>query len=219
MKFKHYINEGKESLFKVTSKQVTMEEAAYNALKKNCSKYLSYIKKANNSDFYKSYLFRGLRNSPKVIRGYSKFKAKKTEREPRYISTGLHKILNDALFKIFGWKPRTEGIFTGDFQIALKFASHNASNVYMFAPIGNFKYIWRPEIYNLYTYYDMKKYERIPDEDRIREIQEELDEYDDKNLNRAFRAHNMECIVKCDSYYLVDMEILQKVHDMILGNK
>jgi hypothetical protein len=203
MKLKLYLNEEENNI-----------EEIYKILNKDCKKYLNYVKKANN-DAFKSFLFRGV-DFGKVSssQNYKKIKSKKISRKPRYINTELHEILNKLLYEKFGWKPRTEGIFTGNYYIAQSFAK---AKCFMFAPVGNFQYIWRKHIYVLYDYYSDIYYSNYSSDFFIKELKKELDKYSDENLHEAFNKHEMECIVKCDYYYLVSLSFLRDLHKKIVG--
>ncbi|MFW6046287.1 MAG: hypothetical protein ACOCP4_00590 [Candidatus Woesearchaeota archaeon] len=82
-----------------------------------------------------------------IYRGYKKgindFMVRKTtrkDRKPRFIPKEIHEGLDDILKKLYGWKPRSNGVFTGDEHLAAKFGQ-GISKTYMFFPIGKYEYI------------------------------------------------------------------------------
>ena len=148
------------------------------------------------------------RGSERPIEGsYSKVKLK-GGRKPRYISKQLHEWLGKELKKMFGWNPRTEGLFCGNKTIAENFNS----TIYMIFPVGkNYKYIWVDDT-SIYEYYDSKGYETdISDPILVDNIRAELRRYNDRAIHEFPQNNNKEaeCILKCKEYYMVkaDWEI------------
>jgi hypothetical protein len=130
----------------------------------------------------------------------------RTDRRPVDMSLTKHEILDRIFEKKFGWKARSGGVFcSGHPSIAARYGTP-----YLFFPIGEYKYIWSPEIRDLYDYIN-KKTPSFMDTDKdivIRETEKffenVVDLYKDNDLKEAMKAGN-EITMKCKTYYLSDM--------------
>ena len=116
----------------------------------------------------------------------------------------------DKLFKKkFGWSPRSEGMFcVPDESIASTYGRLGL----VFVP-GNFKYIWSPEVQDLYgrlrTIHDklgMEKGDLIPEE----ESQKLVDMFQDTKLSFALSFPYSEIMVKCDKYYYINNQVIKQ---------
>jgi hypothetical protein len=177
---------------------------------KDCKPMLKLLKKSP-----KDYLYRG---SDRNISGTIKLK-NKGNRSPKYISFELHEYLNSELHKMFGWHPRSDGVFTAAWGIAGDYGK----NRYIVLPVGNFTYIVHPSIQQLWNHYDHKSYRPIGEmspyekEERLRDINSELKNYKDKNLANIIKGSHYECILNCKSYYIVNMSLEPDLRNIIHG--
>jgi len=160
----------------------------HETLVKNCKQY---IKEAQGQ-----LLWRGVRKTPKVITSITP----RTNREPRDTPKFIHEYFDKELFKKFGWKPRSSGVFcTGDLKHAEEYGP--AVSVW---PIGNFKYLWSPEVMDLYLEVthlrskDPKEYDNL-DYDLLKDM---LNSYKNNNLREAIlKGH--EIMIGCNKYFAV----------------
>jgi len=68
-------------------------------------------------------------------------------RSPRDMNKIVHNIIDDALYKKFGFHARSNALFcTGDVYKAYYYG-----RAYIIFPIGNYKYIWNPTVNDLYN--------------------------------------------------------------------
>jgi hypothetical protein len=191
-------------------KYINEAETNWDKVIKDCQPFL---KKYGNLYKKRQYVWRGSKKNVREI-------LKVTAREDRR-SSDVPKILHDRLDELFkkkfGWNVRSEGVFcTGDKHIAEYYG-----NARIFLPIGKFKFVWSPEVYDMWeklrhanlasgwtgpgepkqVHYDPRD---DADEMTLNKI---VDSYMDKNLERAIRSKN-EIAFNSKSYYLVrDVEI------------
>jgi hypothetical protein len=189
------------------------DEEIYNILHKDCSQF---IKEGNK-------LFRGYDSNEKFI--------ERTPRKER-TSTDTPQALSDMLdiyFKSkFGWKPRSEGVFASS---SISQASMYGK-VYHIFPVNGYKYIWSPDVYDLFSILNTKIGKFLNDEnfkdidfgygggppsakfisskDVSNEIVKEfMDDFDNKiistytNKNLDKNKRN-EVMIKCKKYYMLD---------------
>jgi len=182
MKFKEYLTETADISMATWNELST-------TLIKNCQPFIKELRGA------RSLLYRGVRVIPKT---YDK-KSPRSDRKPRLLDTELHDILNKETKKMFGWNTRSEGVFTTNNYGNAKSWGKPA----IIFPIGNFKYIWNKNTYNLYNLYDSW----FDDDDILQEILKELKDYKSTNLSSFLRNPDFtvsEAIIKCKSYYLIN---------------
>jgi len=115
----------------------------------------------------------------------------------------------DKLFKKkFGWKARSEGVFVSTDRNQIEYVY---GDPYLFFPMGNYKYIYHPQIDDLYQKmdddYKLSYLGKDIDDVTYIEILQFLDktipQYKDKNLGEAYRKI-VEVSFKCKSYYMVN---------------
>lgn len=170
-------------------KEVALEN--WKMIEKNCGPYLVEVRKA------KDFLWRGVR---KVEKDDFIKKSVKGNREPRFIEKDLHTWLDGKLKSMFGWKPRSEGVFTGGYVVARNYGNR----VRMVFPIGKFKYIVMgyKNLIKLYDEYD--RYDNVLDKEDVRDkIEEIIKEYSSVGLHKYLNEDEYECIVNCKEYYSV----------------
>ena len=121
-RLKQYIIEGKE-------KDIILK------LKRDCKPFLDQL--------HDRFLYRG---TGKPVIDIRKYKPRKNRR-PRDISILVHTIFDKLFKEKFGWKARSEGVFTtGDQVLASRYGKDT-----LFFPIGQFKYLWSPKVDDLYA--------------------------------------------------------------------
>jgi hypothetical protein len=108
-------------------------------LKRDCKPFLS--SRRSKRDL----LWRGVKQ--KLNSDYVKITTR-TNRKPKDTPKELHDLMNFEFKKAFGWKPRSEGVFT--FTKASNAGGYGNQTVMMF-PIGNFKYVWSNKIEDLWN--------------------------------------------------------------------
>jgi hypothetical protein len=129
------------------------------------------------------------------------------DREPRDSPKQIHKMLNEMFEELFGWKVRSEGVFTtSSFLYADIFGRHK----YYIFPTNGFKYVYNKTGYDrIYTFLRSffnasGKVKSDFSEKEITDVLKRLikHEYTDKNLKKAIKeASDVEIIIKCNKYY------------------
>lgn len=173
------------------------------------------INNANSNNF----LFRGISSFNKVST-FDKFKSI-SDREPVDTPKQIHDMIDRALYKKFGWKPRSEGVFTtGSYSDA-----HGYGRTYIFFPIGDYEFVWSTTIKDCYLKakkiiieYNNKvqnqKLAILHSKSQMlnsKEFEElfidnfSFDSFKDNDLTSAINSGN-EIIFKCKEYYLVNIE-------------
>jgi len=177
-------------------------EMIYNKIRKDC---LGFIK-----DTDKRPLFRGIRTPDKEM---IMKKTPRTDRIPKDTPVKVSNMVDDALYKKFGWKPRSEGVFVSS---SCHTAEHYGDPFY-FLPIGPYKYIWSTKVADLYAdiNYEFKTKTGKPisninikgHEDMVEAyIKEYVDSCLDRNISNAI-TFSKEIMFKCSSYYLINAEL------------
>lgn len=129
---------------------------------------------------------------------------------PHYIHNAADRYFQNA----FGWKARSAGVFaTGAIGNA-----HQYGAAHLMFPIGNFKFIWSPNVEDLYHHYRgiVVAFERLErqegisfgEDDILRTFEDKLHEakYQDDNLPAAIKSRN-EIMIDCDEYILVSLGV------------
>lgn len=145
MRFEEHLNEGRQltvdQLMKVpewyelpdyvrTRKLVDM----LNTIKRDCKYTIQVCQK------HKSFFYRGMKSS-NASHGE---KTVRQDRKPKDSGEGLHKIWDEVLEDVFGWKPRSQGLFvTTDMDLAGDFGRE-----YIVFPVGKWNYLWSKEAHD-----------------------------------------------------------------------
>lgn len=115
---------------------------------------------------------------------------------------------------------RTEGVFTGGSNTAKMFSN----NVFIFLPMGKYKYVWADNkttrtVYSLYDEYQLGDIESLSSktiEDELKSLYENKyrEEGLSKHLNRISRL-SFEAIFNCDKYILVNPGFWDKFKEKV----
>lgn len=148
------------------------------------------------------FLYRGTnRKMGDIIR---KMEAR-SDRKPVDTSPRVHQFADKAFKKRFGWKVRSEGLFTAT-KPAM--TTGYGANRYLVFPIGDYKYVWSKEVYDFFIIQSniMSTYQLNPDTVKYEHIEEIVDMYHDKLLKYAWSdRQSREVILHCpNGYYYVN---------------
>ena len=156
-------------------------------LQKDCKPYIKQIKN--------DLLYRGsYKSNPGIVKV-----TPRKDRRPMSIHPKVQEILDNFFNKKFGWKPRSTGVFcTGDFSQAGQYGTA----AYSFWPIGPFKFLWHPEVSDLFeSLWDIQNsWGYWIDNPQI--LENFVKGYSDKNFQKAIQSKH-EIMVSCKKYYLV----------------
>jgi hypothetical protein len=208
-----------------------IEESEYSlddVLKYTNKNFLTIIKK---NDF----IYRGSKPKNKDI---IKLVVRKN-RQPRDIDFHVHMLMDDLFKQKFGWKARSEGVFV----CSDPYEASVYGSVYLFFPIGSYKFIWSKKIRDLFRVlvsnipknisvfvYFKREYEEEymgsrtgfytylydKHKDKFKEYLEKvvIPLYTDKNLQEVFK-YRSEISFKCKEYFLVNVSYKDKIREMI----
>lgn len=170
-------------------------------LKKDCKKFINEF--LHKAPVVVTRIIFGDKWETIKILGIVKFTSR-TDRIPKDLPQQWHDYFDRQLKHIFGWKPRSEGVFTYVSKSTNE-KSYWRDRTFFFFPIGNYKYVWSPKVSDLYLSYEDNFGEDV-------DIAEELVKtYQDI---RGWEAVNKsEVMFKCSSYYMVDLWYLEALKE------
>jgi len=115
----------------------------WQTLLKDCKLFLVELNKANtpNAKFF----YRGYGGH---MNGIIQKKKTRKDRMPTDTPEAVHTLLDRSFKKKFGWRVRSQGVFTTSDKI---YAGGYGLNV-LFFPIGKYKYVYSPEVRDLYAH-------------------------------------------------------------------
>ena len=165
-------------------------------IKRDCKQWLNETK---NCGFF----YRGMKEHGNFTK-----KKVRTDRTPMNMDVSETKQLDDAFYKKFGWKPRTNGLFMTGSAILAQGYTGIGKAPYIVFPIGSYKYVWSEAAEDLYT--DIPKLRTMAKGGALGKkvkgniYQMIVDKYfQDKHLCRAHKTGN-EVMVQCKTYYALD---------------
>lgn len=180
--------------------------------------FKSFVKNNDIFELYQNnpryrYIYRGV---DKNIKTYQIFTRRKN-RTPRDMDDGYHNLFNVKFQQKFGWKARSEGIFTtSNFKNA-----EGYGHVYIFIPENNYSFIWSNKIIDLWTefsiykrsygsYLSSKETEILIMKDmNSKEVKEIIDRmlktYTDTNIKNAILSGH-EIMFNCNTYMLINLK-------------
>ena len=176
----------------------------FDIIEKNCKKILSFYKVARNV-FYRGSQADKISKDKILV----KKKARLSNREPVNTQIAAHEYANEIFEDVFGWKVRN-GVFATSSEKEAKIYGKK----FIFFPIGDFKFVWSPQIQDAFgdTIWFISKYHPDDGKERIEKDIKGL--YIDKDLKRAMDLES-EVSFKCKEYYLLN-DYNYKVRDKMI---
>ena len=184
--------------------------------------FKSFVKNNDIFELYQSnpryrYIYRGV---DKNIKTYQIFTRRKN-RIPRDMDDNYHDLFNVKFQQKFGWKARSEGIFTtSNFKNA-----EGYGHVYIFIPENNYSFIWSNRIIDLWT--EFSSYNRLygsylskreteilnMNDINSKEVKEIIDRllktYTDTNIKNAIISGH-EIMFNCNAYMLINLKYFEQ---------
>lgn len=127
-------------------------------------------------------------------------KSVRSDRIPRNSWFQASEYVDDYFHEKIGWKPRSEGLFvTGSYSRADQYGL-----VYMIFPIGQFNFLWSPNINDLY--YVLPEPHDVKLDDLFGYVNHILDDakFQTTDLNSAI-DHGVEITIHCKNYYAISI--------------
>lgn len=189
---------------KITKYELMSHTVLIPKLKKECGKYINDIK--GTSPFW-----RGMRKATQPYKDTSLEKrTPRKSRRPLDTDRAWTLAADDYFDDKFGWRPRTQGVFaTKDVGFARGYGA-----AFMMFPIGDYEYIWSPNVSDFWVLYDQEKHKSGPTQpgNKFKNLMDES-EYTDKNIKQA--PHDAEVMFRCKNYYIVNSVYWPFVYEML----
>lgn len=124
----------------------------------------------------------------------------------------IQNYIDDMFKKKFGWRPRKEGVFTTN----RGWTAMDYGNSQIFLPIGNYKYIFNPQVDDLYMMTPRESVRKVinkegmtPDmKERYEKWQDSLEGFRNNGLSPYLGGNvGSEVIWDCKAYYMVDSDL------------
>lgn len=182
------------------------------SLRKNCMQALREIKKGGGL------VYRGVRNPPNSSNPI-KAKITRKDRTPRFIPMPLHEYMDELTKKYWGWKGRSEAVFTANHDLANNFGTAS-----IFIPKDGYKYRWIggksvTMLYNMYDditlatsgshdFEELKRrmqHEPGVSVEHLENLEEIVKSYANRKVFNKNITQNItfEALFNCDGYYLI----------------
>ncbi len=163
-------------------------------------------------------------NSLPVFRGMSRDLSRydlveiqtRMDRKPKDTPEHLHKLIDQMFQQKFGWKVRSQGVFTSQSKAVVRSYGMEA----YFFPIGKYSYVWSKKVKDLYQTIKSDIINKVLDDNMLltRDIEPEhitpefkdmlediISTYTDKRYpSKMKRTH--ECIFRTKSYYVIYLD-------------
>jgi len=213
MKFKKYISLNEYKYYEDAWKDFKND---WFKILKNCKSYLKEFESSGS----KISLYRGNKYLGKSL--VKKDSRLESNRIPSDTPQEVHEISNRIFKKIFGWPVRNGVFATSNQANAIEYG-----RLWMFFPIGNYKYVWSTKYED---FFEALVKENIlikrgnkgilnPDvQDLEKRLLSMIRTYKTKNLKNAIYSEN-EIIFNCKSYYLLDKYYFNVIGDLLDNNK
>ena len=177
----------------------SVEEISLDKVFDDCKPFINDLKKCKKGDF----LLRGVGNNNMKPFDIKKFDAP-YERIPRNMPIEDHDTFNFLLKQKFGWYVR-DGVFCFGYNLNKREnldgkkedVGYGIKTFIMF-PLGNYKFVYHPEINDLFVEYNTNK------------IPEIIDTYKNTSLENAIYYGN-EISIGCEEYYLIEQSYLKEL--------
>jgi len=162
-------------------------------------------------EFGKVRLFRGLM-TPKLIPDVDQalHVVPRTDRRPRDMDPKFFNAFNKIFKEMFGW-PARKGVF------ATKMGFWTMRDC-VFFPVGRYKYVYAPEVVDLYTWQTTFKNRfgrgELSDE-AMSELRKWIKEKNYKSTGLVSASKNTEAMFNCISYYLINGYNREVIEELI----
>lgn len=194
MRLYNYLNED-EGVFQFynPSEKETLKKA-WDIIQKDCKPFLKDIRNARN------FLYRGMKEQKNFVK-----KKVRTDRSPMNTPEDLHELYDRYFKEKFGWNARSNAVFANGNSLE----ASQYGREFMIFPIGNYKFVWSPEVEDLFVNpitRGLKRSDERNNEGFYQKVKEELDSvnYTDKNMALAIRSKN-EIMIGTESYYALNV--------------
>ena len=165
-------------------------------IRKNCKPFLQEVK-YNNWPMY-----RGTNSADAALMFIG---TPRKNRKPSDMDIGDQQQFDRAFMKIFGWKPRSQGLFVTGSRSQTEYYGL----AYQIFPIGKFKFIYSLEVDDLYEELD-SDFSHYSDEIEDNLLKFISDYYTDQDLVKGIKA-NVEISILCEKYFALRVPLVPGV--------
>jgi len=175
---------------------------------KDCASFIKECRKSGNNNmiFY--------RGAGKNITDNIQKEDTWPHRRPRDTPEEIHNKMDELFCEKFWWRARSEfsAFVTADKKMADRYG-----HLYIFCPIGDYKYVWSPKIKNLLLKLQDKNIIESNEDNKLIDntcncidvdttMKTIVNEYLDRDLFGAYKSCH-EIMFRCHSYYLLDVHV------------
>jgi len=125
--------------------------------------------------------------------------------------------VDDLLRSKFGWKPRSEGYFVWIEPVNSPRIREKKHTTRIIFPIGSYKYVYNPNITDLYVEYTRIYSNNFPDKEYSEFVtffkSSMLPNYTDKNVLKLNNKRNIECMIKANKVATLSLDMLPYIMD------
>lgn len=206
------------SLYQLNENENISLEEAVKIFHDNCKPFQKEIGFNNSFDFEPFY--RGMKNKPNILIG-----SVRTDRKPMNTPLPIHEFMDNWFYKKFGVKFRSNAMFTIKDKPNAKFFG----DVYIVFPIGEFKYCYSNDVFDLYDliiskiqqYTDINATDIntfLSDKQHLKTVIDIVEKilidsnYVDSNLKAL--SVNSEIMINCKSYLAIKESEYEKFIDL-----
>jgi hypothetical protein len=196
------------------------------SLKRDCKQTLSIVEAPDKL------LYRGVNWNSRFPNGKDFFKKSvRKDRKPLTTNPLIHNILDRVFEKVWGWKVRSQGLFASCDIRDAGYYGGGERKFYCF-PCGEWEYLWSPYIGDsislsphTYNIGGVKTFDKnitikyLGDLDKPEKSSDEINKkwekdiekvvrklYKDDDIDDYFGKKTTEIMIKCDSYYMINVK-------------
>jgi len=135
-------------------------------------------------------------------------KTVRKNRRPLDTTVDIHNEIDNLFLKKYGWRARSEGLFCW-----IKMFNDIFFRTWLVFPVGNYKYLWSPSVEDLWN--QLGNISSNNTQDNVEYFEDTyIDTYYSDRIKMAVK-YGVEVMVKCDYAYLVKIELIESVNEML----
>lgn len=180
----------------------------FEVIKRDCSPFLNSLKNCETGHF--------------LVRGYfyeiediKIFEHNLENRKPKNMAQDIHDKINNFFYSKFSWKIRN-GIFCYGFDLVNNHPIDLGYGLFfIFFPIGNFDYVYSPDHFDLFGYFNQTKGNV---DELIKKLIFKNDSFCDvMTLHDQYDKFGNEVSIRATSYYLINIKYADSLSQKIWG--
>jgi hypothetical protein len=205
MRYLNYINENN------FVEAIEDKRESIDFLNKECSQFVKELKAGKRLFLRTRHTFS--RNENDLLT----MKSLHGNREPIDTPKELSKKVDELLKSYFGWKPRSEGYFVWIDNVHSNRIKSNPNITRVIFPINGYKYVYSPEVMDLFDNYSTIYKYKTPDREFTEFLVyfrfELLPTYTNKDALKISVNRNIECMVKAPKIVSASLNLLPEIRE------